>query len=236
VFPMSFLVLIPVGVASLARRQRPVIDALLIVAFASAPLAACIAVPEPYAIDRELELLPFGALIAAAGVRYLSTQSARTWRIGGLVLLAAVPLHFVFFSVDYYRDYPRGAAFWFNWNAREAIAETLALEPQWRPPIIYLATHHVSNLDAYWRLYLSKYGRSDLLKKTVQFDSEGFDVPSIPPGSLLIVGPDDTALARSINAGLLRRLATIPEPADSPFFSILVRMPAGARTAGLEAR
>ena len=59
--------------------------------------------------------------------------------------------------------------------------------------------------------------------RTVAFDSEGFDVQSIQPGSLLLVGRDDTALARWIDAGLLRRLATIPEPADPPFFSILVR-------------
>jgi hypothetical protein len=143
-------------------------------------------------------------------------------------LLAAVPVHFAFFSVDYYRDYPRGAAFWFNWNSRDAIANVLALERQWRPSAIYLATHHVSNLDAYWRLYLNKYGRQDLLMRTVAFDSEGFDVQSIQPGSLLLVGRDDTALARWIDAGLLRRLATIPEPADPPFFSILVRVPPAA--------
>ena len=229
VFPMPFIALIPIGLATLVSRRHTAINAILLVAFASAPLAACLAVPEPYAIDRELELLPFGVLIAAAGARRLLTAPVRAWRTAGAVLLAAVPLHFAFFSVDYYRDYPRAAAFWFNWNSRDAIASVLALERQWRPPAIYLSTHHVSNLDAYWRLYLYKYGRQDLLMRTVAFDSEGFDVQSIQPGSLLLVGRDDTALAPSIDAGLLRRLATIPEPADPPFFSILVRIPAGAR-------
>ena len=154
VFPMPFVVLIPVGIVVLLPRRRPVVDALLLVAFASAPLAACLAVPEPYTIDRELELLPFGVLIAVAGARHLVTTPA--WRTAGVVLLAAVPLHFVFFSVDYYRDYPRGAAFWFNWNARDAIAKVIALEPEWQPAAIYLSTHHVSNLDAYWRWYASR--------------------------------------------------------------------------------
>jgi hypothetical protein len=231
VFPMPFLALIPIGVGALVRRRRRVVDALILVSFASAPLAACLAVPEPYAIDRELELLPFGVLIAVAGARYLATAPARGWRLAGVALLAAVPLHFVFFSVDYYRDYPRSAAFWFNWNSRDAIATMVALDPQWQPPTIYLSTRHVSNLDAYWRLYLGKYSRLDLLQRTMLFDSEGFDVQSIKPGSLLLVGRDDTALAPSIDAGLLRRLAAIPEPADPPFFSILVRTPFGARTA-----
>ena len=163
--------------------------------------------------------MPFGALLAVAGARYLAGAPARAWRTAGVVLLAAVPLHFVFFSVDYYRDYPRSAAFWFNWNSRDAIAALVALEPQRRPAAIYLSMHHVSNLEAYWRFYLTKYGRLDLLQRTVPFDSEGFEVQSIPTGSLLLVGRDDTALTASIDAGLLHLLAAIPEPADPPFFS-----------------
>jgi hypothetical protein len=142
-------------------------------------------------------------------------------------------VYFAFFSVDYYRDYPRGAAFWFNWNSRDAIAKVIALEPQSRPDTIYLSGRHVSNLDAYWHLYLRKYGRLDLLQRTALFDSEGFDVRAIKPGSLLLVGRDDTALAPSIDAGLLRVVATIPEPADQPFFSILVRTSMTVSTAEL---
>ena len=94
VFPMPFLALIPIGVAALVSRRRPVVDALLLTAFATAPLAACLAVPEPYAIDRELELLPFGVLIAVAGARFLSTAPRKAWRTAGVVLLAAVPRAF----------------------------------------------------------------------------------------------------------------------------------------------
>jgi len=107
----------------------------------------------------------------------------------------------------------------------------IALEPEWQPAAIYLSTHHVSNLDAYWRWYASQYGREDLVRRSVPFDSETFDVPSMRPGSLLLVGRDDTALAPSIAAGILRRLATIPEPADDPFFSILVRTTVGTPAA-----
>jgi 4-amino-4-deoxy-L-arabinose transferase-like glycosyltransferase len=221
VFPLSFLVLVPVGVAATMARRR-VVDALVVLGFASAPLAACLVVPEPYAIDRELALLPFGVLIATAGARWLASRG-RPWRAMAVALLAVVPAHFAFFAVDYYRDYPPRAAFWFNWNRRGAIEELLARERQQRPPAIYLSTHHISYVDAYWRLYLIKYGRQDLLRHTIYFDSDGFDVESIPSGSLLLVGPDDVALAPSIDAGRLRTLTIIPELADPPFFSILVR-------------
>ena len=223
VFPMSFLALIPIGLAALASRRRPVVDALLLTLFATAPLAACLAVPEPYAIDRELELLPFGVLIAVAGARFLATAPRKAWRTAGVILLAAVPVYFAFFSVDYYRDYPRGAAFWFNWNARDAIAELTALAPRGKPATIYLSTHHVSNLQAYWRLYARIYGRQDLLPHAVDFDSDAIDVATIEPGSLLLVGRDDVALAPAIETGMLRRLESIAEPADPPFFSILIR-------------
>jgi hypothetical protein len=229
VFPMSFIALVPTGIAALASRRRPIVDALVLAAFATAPLAACLAVPEPYAIDRELELLPFGVLIAVAGARYLVTAPRRASRAAGVVLLAAVPLYFVFFSVDYYRDYPRGSAFWFDWNRRGAIETVLSHEREMRSPAIYLSTHHISYMDAYWRLYLIKHGRQDLLARTVYFDSEGYDAATIPAGTLLLVGRDDTALGPAIDSGLLRKVAEIPEPADPPFFSILVRTAAGAR-------
>jgi hypothetical protein len=86
----------------------------------------------------------------------------------------------------------------------------------------------MTSVDAYWRLYLIKYRREDLLPRTVYFDSDGFDIESIPPGSLVLVGPDDAAVETSIDAGWLRRLVRIPEPADDPFFSILVRTQTGA--------
>jgi hypothetical protein len=40
---------------------------------------------------------------------------------------------------------------------------------------------------------LRQYSRLDLLQRTALFDSEGVDVRSIKPGSLLLVGRDDTA-------------------------------------------
>jgi hypothetical protein len=152
------------------------------------------------------------------------TAPQRAWRATGLVLLAAVPLHFTFFTVDYFRDYPRGSAFWFGWNKRGAIEELLTRERQQPSPAVYVSTHHISYIDAYWRLYLIKQGRQDLLARTVYFDAERDVVETIPAGSLVLAGRDDTSLlAPSIDAGLLRRVATIPEPADPPFFSILVR-------------
>jgi 4-amino-4-deoxy-L-arabinose transferase-like glycosyltransferase len=231
VFPMPFAILVPVGAAALLLQRRPaIVDVLALAAFVTAPLAACLAVPERYAIDRELELLPFGVLIAVAGARHLVKTPTRLLRVAGALLLAAVPLHFVFFSVDYYRDYPRTAAFWFNWNSREAMTQLIALGATQPPPAIYLGTHHVAHPEAYWRFYVTKLHREDLLQRTLVVDDEGFDAAAMKPGSLLLVGRDHTALTAALDAGILRLVATVQEPADPPFFSILVRTSVSTRT------
>ena len=67
VFLLPFLVLVPLGIwRVLADVPRPV-NAILLAGFVTAPLAAALVVPEPYAIDREMQLLPFGVLLATSG-------------------------------------------------------------------------------------------------------------------------------------------------------------------------
>jgi 4-amino-4-deoxy-L-arabinose transferase-like glycosyltransferase len=228
VFPVSFAVLLPIGLVTLLTQGRTLVEGLVLAGFLSAPLVACLVVPEPYAIDRELELLPFGVLAAVAGARYLIGARRRLGRAAAIVLLAAVPAHFAFFMVDYYRDYPPWAAFWFSWNRRGAIDTLLARNERQPAPAFYISTHHIPYIDAYWRLYLIERGREELLRRTVYFDSEGFDAAVIPRGALLLTGIDDTSLNRLIDAGQLRRVAAVPEPGNPPFFFVLERV--GATT------
>ncbi|PYR15211.1 MAG: hypothetical protein DMF95_18960 [Acidobacteria bacterium] len=85
---------VPVGLARVATDRRTPITLLVLNGFFAAPLAACLVVPEPYAVDRELGLLPFGVLAATFGVKYLIDERGNASRIAGLCLLALVPLHF----------------------------------------------------------------------------------------------------------------------------------------------
>ena len=72
VFPVTFLLLVPVGIwRTLTRRDVP--SLLVLVLFFSAPVAAVLAVSEPWAIDREMAIVPFGALLAAEGYRWLAS-------------------------------------------------------------------------------------------------------------------------------------------------------------------
>jgi 4-amino-4-deoxy-L-arabinose transferase-like glycosyltransferase len=70
VFLLPMAVFIPLGIYHLLQHRRDAIGALLVTGFFTAPLAA-LAVFENWAIDRELELLPFGVLLGTCGVAYL---------------------------------------------------------------------------------------------------------------------------------------------------------------------
>ena len=220
VFALPFLLFVPVGLARLAVRRR-LIDVIVLFGFLSAPLAACLVVPEPYAIDRELALLPFGVLIAVCGVQVLMSARRAAVRMAAVLALALVPLHFAFFVFDYFGDYRLRSAFWFEWNHRDAFELAIARAAQDQSPAVYISTDQTPYIDAYWRFYVTKQRAEALLNQTRFFSADAIDLQAIPPKSLLIVGPRGAeALAGSAH---VRRIAIIPEPADPPFFSIWQR-------------
>ena len=65
-------------------------------------------------------------------------------------LLALVPLHFLFFEVDYFGDYHRRAAFWFDWNHRDGLEAIIAREAGDDRPIV-LSNGDDPLMAAYWR-------------------------------------------------------------------------------------
>ena len=222
VFLAPLLVFVPIGlVRSITARQSP-LDRLVILGFLSAPVAACLVVPEPYAVDRELGILPFGVLAATVGVKYMF-QAGRAWKTAAICLLAIVPLNFALFCSEYFGVYRIQSAFWFEFNRRGAIEEILARDASDRAPAIYLSTQRIPYLEAYWKLYLIKHGREDLLGRTRYFDADTLDVSDVPEGSLLLASREDATLATLAASGALKTVALIPEPGDPPAFAILRR-------------
>jgi len=222
VFLAPLLVFVPIGLVRLASTRQDPVARLLILGFLSAPLAACLVVPEPYAVDRELGILPFGVLAATFGVKYL-LDCGRVSRTVGLCLLALVPVHFAFFCAEYFGDYRRQSAFWFDFNRRGAIEEILARDIQDHPPVIYLAAQRIPSLEGYWRFYLIKHHREDLLNRTRYFHPETMNVRDVPPGSLILASSGDPSFEPSLATGDLKTVALIPEPGDPPAFTILRR-------------
>ena len=222
VFALPLMALMPIGIAAVVR-SRTTIGILVVIGFFVAPLAACLVVPEPYAVDRELTILPFGVLLATFGVDSLLNASHRLWRTAAVALLVLVPCHFAFFLFDYYGDYHGRAAFWFNGNRRGALEEIIARDAQQHVPAVYLSTARIPYLDAYWRFYLTKHRRGDLLQRSIYFDEAVLDPQSLQAGTLVLASTDDKHLKALVESGQLKRVAELPDPGALPYFAILQR-------------
>jgi hypothetical protein len=76
IFLLPCAVFLPAGVYALLKRGPTAMEVLVLIGFATAPVAALI-MAESGAIDRELPVLPFGALLAAFGVGHLWSAPIR---------------------------------------------------------------------------------------------------------------------------------------------------------------
>jgi 4-amino-4-deoxy-L-arabinose transferase-like glycosyltransferase len=224
VFLAPFIVLIPLGLIQMVTVHRTVLSVVIVLGFFLAPLAAVLSVLEPYASDRELAVLVFGVLIATFGIERLLAMKGRWERRIAVVLLAALPLHFLFFQYHYFGDYHGRSASWYEWNHHDALEAIIARETDARTPRqVYLSSGIEKNIAAFWRLALIKKERLDLLEHTTYFDSKVLDPSSIPSGSLVFVTVDDKPLLERIPSGEFRELFRAPEPADDPVFFVLER-------------
>jgi hypothetical protein len=222
VFLLPLIVFLPVGLLQYIRTSQSRAAWLVLVGFLTAPLAALL-IPEPYAIDREMQLLPFGIVIATIGIATMMRSTYRWIRRAMALLLILVPLHFAFFLYDYYVDYRRYAAFWFGYNHTSALEGVINHEQQQARPRIYLSAGRSPFIEVQWQWAMVKRDRKDLAAKTVYYDSTNVQLDAIPPGSLLVATRDDREMLQWMARGELKLLAEIPEPAEPPYFLLLER-------------
>src|SRR4029077_17656479 len=108
----------------LLQRRRPAVTLLLLGGLAASPLPATL-VDERYAIQRELFVLPFGALIAAFGAAFLLRHGQRAIQLAAVALMLAMPFQFAYFYRDYFTEYRVRSAYWFDPANFRGIAEHL---------------------------------------------------------------------------------------------------------------
>jgi hypothetical protein len=142
-------------------------------------------------------------------------------------------MQFASFYLDYFTSYRERSAITFSGNIRGAYEEILRESAQSPPPKIYLGEiGSYSYGGRYWEFYLTKYGRRDLLDRTI----DGYlfypdQVLKLPTRSLVVTnagdGATDAVIGRLIAAGDLKRNALISEPDGTTTYQILERT--GAR-------
>lgn len=248
VFLLPVAVFLPIGIYQVLQHRRTVVNLILLLGFITAPLAALV-VFESGAIDRELELLPFGVLLATFGVEYLwsapltiplrkvyvplaatgiatgvayaawavvrqgrissstlpliaastviylvgvASDQTKRWRIVTACLLLFGVVQFRDFDRDYFTDYRLRTIGNFGGNLRGALEEVIAREDAANPRRVYISKS-VQYADSYWRFYLIKLGRLDLLNEFRYFDSTDVDLRDLPEGSFVLLAAGVTA-------------------------------------------
>jgi hypothetical protein len=221
VFALPLIVLLPAGIYRIAKGPRSAMQSLALAGFFTAPVAACLAVPEPYAIDRELTVVVFGVLVATCGFEFLRGLDTRVASLAS-VALALVPLHFALFTYDYFTDYRRHSAIWFELNHRGAFEAVLAREVESPASRIYLPRDKDPYMASYWRFTLTTHGQLALADKTELYEGAALAPASIPPGARVVARRSEPVVEKLTGAGF-RVVATIPEIGDPPEFVVLTR-------------
>jgi hypothetical protein len=156
-------------------------------------------IPGGVTVNRLLVLLPFAILLSALGIDHLLESSAPSRRLAAGVLLLIVPAQFALFYRDYMGDYRLRSSHWYRDNIRGAAEAVIAGEPQGSTTTIYLPEEEIEWAHAYWRFYLAKHGRQDLLAHTIY---------SLPPDPELSQDPRRAVVVAAANTSRKERLAT----------------------------
>jgi len=207
VFLIPVALFLAVGGYDVIVNEKPRVSALLLAGLLTAPIPAVL-VEEPFAIYREMEIIPFAILIAAFGVRRLMRADRRLWRGVALAALVVVPLQFGYFLKDYFTDYRLNSAGWFGWNIRAAVekVEEIGAGRQ-----IYLSPEIPYGIER-WHFYLIKDHRDDVFARSRVLAKDA-PLDAMPSGSLFVVQVEDRQLKdpRAKMPGL-KKVAEIVEP------------------------
>ena len=220
VFPLASLVLLPAGLVAVMRRPSP-LGVAAVIGLLAAPLPA-IMLDEGSAINRALEIVPFGIVLSVIGFNWIVPSRPALRTVVAIALIAVTAWQFVVFASDYFGDYRRRAASWFQFDIRGGLAAIVeqtggAVRP------VYL-NDAIRWVDSYWKFHLAAVGREDLLASTRGFTHLD---RSVPAGSLLLVNFTDPAMAAETNtaiqAGDFHLVRQITEPDGMVSFVVLER-------------
>ena len=197
-----------------------VVGTVLVIGLLAAPIPAVLR-GESQAIQRELVMVPFAVFIAMFGVIPLIHHRAWLIRIGAIALLAAMPLQFAWFVRDYFGDYQKRAAYWFDPVAfRDVADQLLAMDAKAAVPAVYLAGD-LDDGSTRWLFFLWKHHRSDLWPRTREFDPAHLQPADVPPGSLLVLYANDPRVPAMVGSSQFALEHTVVHIGGAPSAVIL---------------
>jgi hypothetical protein len=206
----------------LTKRRDP-FGRLLVAGFLTAPAAALL-IDDAFAIDREMNMLPFGVLLATFGIGCLIDSGRRWVRVLAIVLLALMPVEFAYFYQDYFGDYRARSAEWFAPNVRGGLEAILAREDPAQPSRIYLDLE-IGNVENYWTFYLIKHHRADLKAQTTYIRSNSFDAAAIPSRSFVFTEAKAPWHRDLVARKELSQILAVPEAGGGDPLYVLLQRP-----------
>jgi hypothetical protein len=220
----------------LSRAQQVVAASLTLVAIQLAYFHV------DYFSDYRIRFLSASAvLLAAVGLtmflRGVTVARLRLGQFATVALLALVLMQFTSFYVDYFGGFRIRRSS--DPEARVSLAyDTLLERLQGRPvPAVYLSNDidytWLLDRDLFWRFYLVKHNRHDLLPRTIIADASQLDgdhVPRLVAGAVIVTAASrfsQSIVDRLVSAGELKAYTLVKSVADVPMFWILERTGGG---------
>jgi 4-amino-4-deoxy-L-arabinose transferase-like glycosyltransferase len=222
VFLMPMAICIAAGLADFVIGPRSRIAWLVVAGFLTAPLGA-VFVGEPWAVQRELELIPFAVFLAAFGARRLARSTHRPWHWVAVASIALMPLQFAGFYHDYFTAYRLNSLGWFGPQFGAAVKQVLDEGRSGQAePIVYLS-RAIPYGREHWQFSLDKAGRDDLMARTSYFDAQT-ELATMPSGSIVIEPlADGQPLDPAATSPAFTRIGTVTKADGGPTFWLLRR-------------
>lgn len=223
VFLLPLMIFVPCGVYYLWTRRTWPVACVLLAGLVTAPLGPSL-VASPYAVQRELYVIPFGTLIAVFGVAWLWNHPVRFARALTILMLLALPVQYSYFYRDYSFDYARRSAVWFDRAGFEHIGEYVAgLSASSSPAALYLSDA-LDDGAVHWPYQMTKRGHLEILSKTKFFADSDLDPAKIEPGGWIVLYNNDPRIAALTSAGgCCSMVTTILDINSAPSAIILER-------------
>lgn len=193
VFAAPIAILLVAGLLTL--RPRP-LDMILLAGLLTSPLGPVL-YGTPGAIQRQLVLLPFVAILAARGAEHLVRSSSRAARAAAVAAMAATPLVFAYAASEVFADRESYVLRFDPSNFRELTPALAALDEQTPAPQVVLAIGPYDR-RAYWLFHTQKLGALALRDKAVFWEPSGFQ-PAMVQANSLIVAASPSPLAERID-------------------------------------
>jgi 4-amino-4-deoxy-L-arabinose transferase-like glycosyltransferase len=167
-------------------------------------------------------LLLGGVALAVAGIATDRTAC----RMTVVILLGAVLVHFQQYVSDYFADYRARASDAFLFNRRGGLEYLIERSRAESVPAIYLSNldRDVDMIGLYWKFYLVKHGREDLLARTVILgESQQLEIATIAPKSVILARAADPVAQALAASGELTLESAIAEPNGRSFYVVYRR-------------